>query len=190
MPELSEEDLKNMSPEQIAELQKQNCMFCMMGQGKIPVKTVYEDEICFAILDINPASKGHMLLMPKQHYMILPQVPEQTTRHLAKITKLLSRTAIRIGAQGTNIFIANGAVAGQRAPHLIIHVIPRYEGDTITCFELPEKAIHENDFMKIQTQLSKKFGIKETSQPRPQIIKKKGKELEEIDLNQLEQFIK
>lgn len=158
--QLTEEDLKNMSPEQIAEVQKQNCLFCHIISGKIPAKKVYEDEKCLAFLDINPAVKGHMLLVPKEHFMVLPQAPEELLRHLAKVSKRLSLACLRaLGAQGTNIFVANGAIAGQRAPHAIIHIIPRTEGDTISCFNLPEKAIPEPELMKIEIALKKRFGI-------------------------------
>ena len=179
MPELTEEDIKNMSPEQISELQKQNCVFCHIISGKIPSYKVYEDEHCIAILDINPASKGHMLLIPKEHYLILPQVPENTLKHLAKVAKLLSLTAIKgLGAEGTNIFIANGAVAGQRAPHFIIHIIPRKENDSINCFELPEREIRKEDIDNIQKALANRFGVKVEE-----------KELEEIDLKQLKTML-
>ncbi|MBU0461615.1 MAG: HIT domain-containing protein [Nanoarchaeota archaeon] len=59
--ELTEEDLKNMSPEELRELQKQNCVFCHIAAGKVPAKKVYEDDRCLAILDINPANAGHVL---------------------------------------------------------------------------------------------------------------------------------
>ena len=71
-----QEKLKNMKPEELAQLQKQQCIFCQIISGKIPAKKIYDDEIAIAILDINPASKGHLLLLPKEHYMIMPQVPD------------------------------------------------------------------------------------------------------------------
>jgi len=188
MPQLTEEDLAKMSPEQIAELQKQNCFFCQIGSGKAQAKMVYEDELCFAILDINPAIKGHMLLLPKEHYMILPQIPEETIKHLGVIAKKLSRTVLRaLGAEGTNIFIANGAIAGQRAPHLIIHIIPRTENDSITAFDLPEKDIREEDLLKLQKMLTKKLGM--NFEPQQEMKVQKSKNLEEIDLHQLRKML-
>ena len=182
MPEgqqLTEEDLKNMSPEQLAELQKQNCLFCHLAADKIPSKKVFEDDMCFAILDINPASRGHMLLIPKEHYVMFPQTPENMIEHLARIVKLLSRTAIAaLGAEGTNIFVANGAEAGQKAPHVIIHIIPRYEGDGIGCFELPEKQM---DLKETQNLLAQKFGTS---------LAHKEKQLEEVDLQDIEKVVK
>jgi histidine triad (HIT) family protein len=199
MPQqLTEEDIKNMSPEQLAELQKQNCIFCHIISGKIPAKKVYEDEHCLAILDINPATKGHLLLFPKEHYMILPQVPEDIIKHLGKTSKNLSKISIKaLGATGTNIFIANGAVAGQRAPHLIIHIIPRFEGDNVSCFELPEREIRTEDLNNIQNALAKNLGYNPEkieqvrAEKKEPVVEKKeqNKKLEEIDLKQLKKMI-
>ena len=68
MPEgqLTEEDLKNMSPEEIQELQKQQCIFCHIVSGKVASRKVYEDDSVIAILDIHPANPGHVLLLPKE----------------------------------------------------------------------------------------------------------------------------
>ncbi len=135
-----QEKLKNMNPEELAQLQKQQCIFCQIISAKIPAKRIYDDEIAIAILDINPASKGHLLLLPKEHYMIMPQVPDGVLAHLFLLSKKLSQTLLRtFKVGGTSIFIANGQVAGQRAQHFMIHVIPRKEGDNL--LPLPEKII-------------------------------------------------
>src|SRR3989338_4502601 len=84
--------LKNMSPEEIAQLQREQCIFCQIISGKIPTKKIYEDELAVAIVDINPASKGHLLLLPKEHYMIMPQVPDGLLAHLFLLAKKLSQT--------------------------------------------------------------------------------------------------
>ena len=113
MPELTPEDLKNMTPEQIAELQKQNCIFCHIISGKVASKKVYEDEKCIGILDINPANPGHVLLMPKEHYAIMPLMPEDIIGHLFMVAKGISHACLRaFKVQGTNIFVANGVAAG------------------------------------------------------------------------------
>jgi len=66
----------DMSPEQIAELQKQNCIFCHIVSGKVSSKKIYEDEKCVALLDINPANPGHILLIPKEHYTLMALMPD------------------------------------------------------------------------------------------------------------------
>ncbi|HME87186.1 MAG TPA: HIT domain-containing protein [Candidatus Nanoarchaeia archaeon] len=190
--QLTEEDLKNMSPEELAALQKQNCIFCHIISGKIPAKKVYEDEQCIAILDINPASKGHILLLPKEHYAIMPQMPDDAIKHISAVTKKLSAAALRgLQSQGTNIFIANGAIAGQRAPHVMVHIIPRYEGDALTCFEIPEKTLTESDKKQIYTLLSQRFGRKPEQKKDEQSSVKSNdkKDLKEISLKELKEIV-
>lgn len=129
----------NLTPEQqkAIEQQKANCPFCKIIKDEIPSKKIYEDDKCIAILDINPAFKGHTLLVPKEHYPILPLVPEEIFEHLAKTIKELSG-CIKKGALvfGDNVFIANGVVAGQQSQHMVIHIIPREKGDMIGVFSL------------------------------------------------------
>ena len=71
-----EKKLAQMSPEELAALQQQQCIFCQIVQGKIPARSLYEDDKVRVVLDINPASPGHCLIIPKDHYMVLPQVPK------------------------------------------------------------------------------------------------------------------
>lgn len=198
----SEEELENMSPEQISELQKQNCLFCGIVSGKIPSKKIYEDDKCMAILDINPVAKGHVLLIPKEHAVVLPMLSDDVIKHLGVTSQKLSKAMIvSMGIQGTNIFAANGAIAGQRAPHAMIHVIPRAEEDGITCFELPEKAIAESDIEQMQKLFAQKLGTNthhEDEQKKKEIKEKTGKteknsdevELETIDLHKLNKMLK
>ena len=158
-----EDRIKNMSPEELQEFQKQQCIFCQLISGKIPSKKIYEDDKVIAILDINPAEKGHLLLMPKEHYAIMPQIPEKEISHLFKVSKLLSQSLLRsLKVAGTSIFIANGLAAGQRAQHFMIHVIPRSEGDNL--LPLNEKII-DNDMLQkvkvaIENKLNELLGVK------------------------------
>ena len=138
MPESNE--LQNMSPEQIEQLQRQNCIFCRVIMGEVPSKKVHEDEYCVAILDISPANEGHVLIIPKEHYQIMPQVPDDVLGHMFIIAKKVSN-AILMSTLGksTSIFVANGAAAGQKAPHFMIHVIPRKSESEF--FVLPSKEV-------------------------------------------------
>ena len=90
-----EERIKSMSPEELKEFQKQQCIFCQIISGKIPSKKIYEDEKAIAILDINPAAKGHVLVMPKEHYAIMPQMPDKEVAHLFKIAKKISQVILK-----------------------------------------------------------------------------------------------
>ncbi|MBI2573029.1 HIT family protein [Candidatus Woesearchaeota archaeon] len=147
-----EEKIKSMSPEQLAALQKQQCIFCQMISGKIPAKRVYEDDRTIVILDINPAAKGHLLLVPKEHYAIMPQVKEADLSHFIVLAKLLSQVLLRtLRSTGTNIFVANGLAAGQRSAHFLIHIIPRKEQDGL--FVVHEKLLEKDMIMKIRTAL-------------------------------------
>ncbi|MCK5107697.1 MAG: HIT domain-containing protein [Nanoarchaeota archaeon] len=151
-----QEKIKNMSPEELKEFQKQQCIFCHIVSGKVPSKKIYEDNKCIAILDINPANIGHILLLPKEHYMIMPQVPDEIMAHLAIISKQLSNTCLKaFQCQGTNIFVANGLVAGQKAQHFMIHVIPRFDGDDLN-FTLPENPLTEAQLKQIRDMLRQK----------------------------------
>jgi histidine triad (HIT) family protein len=128
----AEEDLSNLTPEQIEDYQRKNCVFCQIAQGKIPSKKIFEDEKCLAVLDISPANLGHMLLMPKEHYSVMPQLPDELAGHLFLIAKKLSQAAMKaFKLKGTTIFVANGMAAGQKAPHVLIHIIPRAFDDGI-----------------------------------------------------------
>jgi len=107
-----------------------DCIFCQIASGQVPARKVFEDANVIGVLDINPANPGHVLLIPKEHVSVLPQLSDSVTDHVGKVCKHISLAMIKsLGAQGTTIFVANGALAGQRAPHVIIHIIPRIEND-------------------------------------------------------------
>ncbi|MBU1005696.1 MAG: HIT family protein [Nanoarchaeota archaeon] len=176
-----QEKIKNMSPEELKEFQKKQCIFCQIISGKVQSRKIYEDDKCLAILDINPSNPGHILLLPKEHYSIMPQVPEEEIAHLFIIAKTVSNAALRsLGIQGTNIIVQNGIAAGQKAQHFMIHVIPRKEGDGIN-FELPKKKMSEDDLESIKQKLESKLGHieekKQKSEETPQLISPK-KELD------------
>ncbi len=158
------EKLKNMSPEELREFQKKQCIFCQIAAKKMESKVVYEDDKSIAVLDINPASVGHVLLLPKEHYSIMPQIPEDEIAHLGIITKKLSLAVLKgLKVQGTMLFVANGLAAGQRAQHFMIHIIPRKEGDKIG-LTIPQRQIKEEALRKIheavQNKVNELFGIK------------------------------
>jgi histidine triad (HIT) family protein len=151
------EELANMSPEEIAEMQKQQCIFCKIVEGQVSSRKVYEDESCLAILDIYPSNPGHVLIIPKEHHTIMQLMPEKEVLHLFSIAKSMSKAVIRgLNADGTNIFVANGAAAGQKAPHFMIHVIPRKSNDGITAFSVIKNQITEEDQEKLRIAIRNK----------------------------------
>jgi len=176
---VTEEELANMSPEQIQELQKQNCIFCHIISGKVASKKIYEDDKVLAILDINPANPGHILLLIKEHYQVMPQIPDDEISHIFMVAKAISHACLKaLKAQGTNIFIANGALAGQKAPHFMLHIIPRANVDGIKIFDLPEKDIPDDVLDQIRAELTNKInellGIKTEE---PVVLDKKPEEI-------------
>jgi histidine triad (HIT) family protein len=192
MPEMNEEQrkalmekLKNMSPEELREFQKKQCVFCQIIGKKMEAKLVYEDDLSVAILDINPANAGHVLLMPKEHYAIMPQVPEEEMGHLGIVTKKLSLALLKsLKAQGTTVFVANGVVAGQRAQHLMIHIIPRSEGDGVG-ITVPQRQISDEELDKLQEAVGKKvneiFGIKKEVVKEKKVKEEKKPDTQEVN---------
>ena len=109
-----------------------SCIFCKIAGGEIPSATIYEDEKFRVILDLGPASKGHALILPKEHFANIYELDEETAAAafvLAK--KMAGKMTKALGCDGFNIVQNNGAVAGQTVFHFHIHLIPRYEGDGV-----------------------------------------------------------
>lgn len=108
-----------------------NCIFCKIIAGEIPSSLVYEDEDFRAILDINPAARGHVIILPKKHYANLFELPEEEASKIFVVAKKIA-TAVKKTYQcdGVNILQNNGQASGQTVFHLHVHVIPRFEGDT------------------------------------------------------------
>lgn len=110
-------------------MKDENCIFCKIANGEIPSSTVYEDEDFRVILDLGPASKGHSLILPKNHYKDLCEAdPAVAAKILPLAGKIGSAMKAGLGASGFNVVQNNGISAGQTVFHLHVHVIPRYEG--------------------------------------------------------------
>ena len=174
-------DTSNMSAEEIAELQKQNCIFCRIATKQIPAKILHEDDRVICVLDINPASEGHILVYPKEHYMILPHLPEDLLVHLFKTAKLMSNTILKtLQVQGTSVFIANGMAAGQKAPHVLIHVFPRKQGDGLLMLPTYEMNAEQTTKLKsgLAPYLGQIFGKKVQQKKETQPKEKKGEQSE------------
>lgn len=118
-----------------------NCIFCKIANGEIPSATVYEDDEFRAILDLGPASKGHALILPKNHFKDICEVDEATAGKLFPLAAKIGAAMKKgLDADGFNVVQNNGSSAGQTVFHLHVHVIPRYEGDpTIVSWD-PGKA--------------------------------------------------
>lgn len=154
----TEEELKNMSPEEIREFSKRQCIFCQIINGRVSSKRVYEDDKCIAILDINPGNPGHTLLIPREHYSLMPMVPDDIVSHLGQTAKHMSQALLKaLKVQGTYIFAANGVAAGQKSQHFMIHIIPRQEGDGLL-LDIPQNAVQEQQLEQVRSALIAKAG--------------------------------
>jgi len=113
-------------------MSNENCIFCKIANGVIPAATLYEDENFKVILDLGPASKGHALILPKEHYENLLELPEDK---VAAAFILAKKMAVKmkevLHCEGLNVVQNNGPTAGQTVFHFHIHLIPRYEGDQV-----------------------------------------------------------
>lgn len=113
-------------------MKDENCIFCKLANGDIPTATLYEDNDFRVILDAGPASKGHALILPKEHYKNLYELDDEiAAKALVLAKKMITKLTDVLGCDGYNIVQNNGEVAGQTVFHFHIHLIPRYEGDEV-----------------------------------------------------------
>lgn len=105
-----------------------DCIFCNIIAGEIPASKVYEDENVLAFLDITQVTKGHTLVVPKQHYRnVLDLTPEAASQLFSVLPKLANHLKETLGATGLNIINNNEEAAGQTVFHTHIHLLPRFD---------------------------------------------------------------
>ena len=110
--------------------QDPSCVFCKIVSGAIPSAKVMEDEWALAFLDIGPLAKGHLLLIPKEHFVTADQMPAALAGAVLKhLPALVRAVQASVGCQGVNVLQNNGRVAHQLVPHVHFHIIPRTGGD-------------------------------------------------------------
>ena len=113
-------------------MRDENCIFCKIANGEIPSATLYEDDDFRIILDLGPASRGHALLLPKEHYENLYMLPDELAAKALKIKKkMITKLTEVLGCDGYNVVQNNGETAGQTVFHFHMHLIPRYKGDQV-----------------------------------------------------------
>ncbi|MDE6129250.1 MAG: HIT family protein [Lachnospiraceae bacterium] len=133
-------------------MKKEDCIFCKIAGGEIPSKTLYEDGQFRVILDLAPAAKGHALVIPKEHYANLYEIPQETAAGVMKLAKTMAeKMTEKLGADGFNLLQNNGEAAGQSVMHFHMHLIPRYKGDGQQLFhEQPTASQDELEEIKRQ----------------------------------------
>ena len=122
-------------------MRKDDCIFCKIAAGDIPSNTVYEDERFRVILDLNPASKGHALVLPKNHADDIFDLSEEDRASVLSVAARVA-AAMKKGlcCSGINIVQNNGESAGQTVKHFHLHIIPRYDGDSAMVLWNPGKS--------------------------------------------------
>lgn len=110
-------------------MKKDDCIFCKIANGEIPSETIYEDEDFRVILDLEPAARGHALLLPKEHYGDVCELDEMLASKVLPVAAKIGRAMKDgLGCAGFNLVQNNGEEAGQTIFHFHMHIIPRYEG--------------------------------------------------------------
>jgi histidine triad (HIT) family protein len=110
----------------------EDCVFCRIVEGSLPSTRVFEDEHTIAIMDINPATRGHVLVIPRRHARDIHDIGcEDLSRCAAVAKELAGRAVAGLGAAGATIMQSNGAAAWQTVFHYHVHMIPRFDGDPL-----------------------------------------------------------
>lgn len=131
-----------------------DCIFCKIANGEIPSATLYEDEDFRVILDVNPASKGHALILPKKHADNLYALPDEDASKVLVLAKnMAAKMEKGLHCDGLNLVQNNGEIAGQTVFHFHMHLIPRYKGDDVKVGWKPGKLTDESkeELMSILT---------------------------------------
>lgn len=110
-----------------------NCIFCKLANGEIPTNAIYEDDDFKVILDASPASKGHALILPKEHYANIYEIDDKVLAKASRLAKkIITHEKEILKCDGYNVVQNNGEVAGQTVFHYHMHLIPRYASDDNT----------------------------------------------------------
>lgn len=111
-------------------MKKEDCLFCKLANGDIPTRTLYEDELFRVIMDVSPATKGHALILPKEHTKDIYELPDETAGKAMILAKnMASKMKEKLHCDGFNLVQNNGEIAGQTIFHFHLHLIPRYHDD-------------------------------------------------------------
>lgn len=134
---------------------KEDCLFCKIAKGEIHSATVYEDSHFTVILDVNPATKGHCLIIPKEHFDNIYDLDGETVGKLFALATCIARAMKdALKCDGLNLVQNNGEVAGQTVNHFHLHLIPRYEGDGLN-LNWPQQEISGEQLEEIRQSIKK-----------------------------------
>lgn len=134
-------------------MKKDDCIFCKIANGTIPSKTLYEDDKFRVILDLGPATKGHALILPKDHYENIFELPEEKAGEAMRLAKqMVMLMKKKLGCEGFNLVQNNGDLAGQTVFHFHMHLIPRYRADGQTIGWKPQE-VSDEELEEVKNQI-------------------------------------
>lgn len=128
-----------------------DCIFCKIIKNEIPCSKVYEDKEVLAFLDIEPASEGHTLVIPKKHYETIAEIDKKDLEKTIEIVRKISKSLLNFN-EGINIMQNNKLVAGQIVNHIHFHIIPRNKNDNIK-WSRPHLKLKKEEFQKISEKI-------------------------------------
>ncbi|MFA6304857.1 MAG: HIT family protein [Patescibacteria group bacterium] len=131
-----------------------DCIFCKIIEGELPCYKVYEDKRILAFLDINPVNKGHVLIIPKEHFNNFLDLPKDLVKDLSSLAQDLAVSVMdAVGAKGFNLVVNNGTEAGQLVGHFHYHIIPRFAEDKL--HHWPGKVFSGEEMTRIAVSIRK-----------------------------------
>ncbi|MCD6378533.1 MAG: HIT family protein [Planctomycetes bacterium] len=140
-------------------MKDKDCIFCKIAAGEIPCSKILEDDSAIAFLDIGPLAKGHTLLIPKDHYVTVDEMPPELAgavlKHLPTLVKAVKSAT---NCEGVNILQNNGRVAHQVIPHVHFHIIPRRAGDEFH-FNWPAGSYSEGEIEQLAQKIRENLSV-------------------------------
>ena len=138
-------------------MKKDDCIFCKIANGEIPSACIYENKEFRVILDVGPATRGHVLILTKEHYDNIFEIDAETAGRLFSLASVVARAMKKtLNCDGMNILQNNGTIAGQTVFHFHLHLIPRYEGDQVKV-TWPQGEISEDEKTELVNMIKKEI---------------------------------
>lgn len=137
-------------------MKKDDCFFCKIAAGEIPSRKIYEDSDLIAIMDLNPTSKGHSLIIPKEHCTNIYDIDEDIAAKVMKTAKkLATKMTVALNCDGFNLLQNNGETAGQTMFHFHMHLIPRYKDADNNMLKFTSVSFSDEEMDSIRDQIIK-----------------------------------
>lgn len=137
-------------------MKKDDCIFCKIAAGEIPSRKIYEDNDLIAIMDLNPTSKGHSLIIPKEHCTNIYDIDEDIAAKVMKTAKkLATKMTVALNCDGFNLLQNNGETAGQTMFHFHMHLIPRYKDADNNMLKFTSVSFSDEEMDAIREQIIK-----------------------------------